>query len=367
MWSKFTLITGLLIAVFSPVNSQDEVMNIVPNGSFEAYSGVPLGWFYSGKDFNRVLKYWHSPSTASPDVYGPKVFVPRQWREKGFGQMNAHTGLTMIGLTLYGCEEGKPHCREYVQIQLEEPLVIGQRYQIQVWVNALPQCKAIGEIGVRFSHEPVHLASDDLIPFDDQVISFEISDRSTGRWIPLVKEFVAHASHAYMIIGNFKEDAHTDHNVPENPILNFAYYYFDDIEIKKLPPILEVPETDDLSNVVLEKGKTIELRNIYFDLDKADFLPRSYRELKILLGLMNENPQMQIEILGHTDSQGTKEYNKRLSMKRAKAVVDYLITNGISSQRLQYDGFGYDKPLGDNRTSGGRQINRRVEFHILEY
>ena len=56
--------------------------NIVPNPGFEEYSNYPLGWFYKGSDFSRVIKYWSSPTAASPDVFGPKVRIPRQWSEK---------------------------------------------------------------------------------------------------------------------------------------------------------------------------------------------------------------------------------------------------------------------------------------------
>ena len=56
--------------------SEDEYQNIVPNPSFELYSGPPIGWFYKGDHYTEVMKYWSSPTVASPDVFGPRVRVP---------------------------------------------------------------------------------------------------------------------------------------------------------------------------------------------------------------------------------------------------------------------------------------------------
>ena len=105
--------------------------NIVPNPGFERFSATPIGWFYKGEHFTRVMKYWSSPTGASPDVFGPKVRVPETWADKDFGKHPPHQGGAMAGVTLFGCKDGKPHCREYVQVQLAEPLVVGQQYYIE--------------------------------------------------------------------------------------------------------------------------------------------------------------------------------------------------------------------------------------------
>ena len=81
---------------------------------------------------------------------------------------------------------------------------------------------------------------------------------------------------------------------------------------------------------------------------------------------MAENQEMQISVEGHTDNIGTVQYNKILSERRAKAVVDYLISQGVDEERLQYVGWGKSKPMVSNEDQAGREANRRVEFKILE-
>jgi len=155
--------------------------------------------------------------------------------------------------------------------------------------------------------------------------------------------------------------------VPFSNCLNYAYYYVDDVVLKKTNPYVEVPvKADDLCCITVEEGKIIPLKNIFFNTDKAELLPRSYVELRKLLKLMQDYPEMVIEIRGHTDSLGEHDYNIYLSRKRAKAVVEFLNSNGISRSRTRYKGFGNTEPVATNDTDEGRQLNRRVEFLIIK-
>lgn len=349
-------------------NAGDMVIeNIVPNPGFESYSGTPIGWFYKGKHFTDVMKYWDSATSASPDVFGPKVRVPAHWAAKGFGKQSAHRGESMAGITAYGCEEGKPHCREYIQIQLQEPLVIGQGYYAEFYVSHLPRSIQINSIGMFFSKNKVKVKTDALLSYKPQFAAENILSAPEHKWIKVSGTFVADNDADYLLIGNFSPDSLTSKKVPFSNCLNYAYYYIDDVVLKKTDPYVEIPvEADDLCCISVEEGKIIRLKNIFFNTDKAELLPRSYGELKKLLKLMLDNPNMVIEIRGHTDSQGEHDYNIYLSRKRAKAVVEYLNENGISRSRTRYKGFGHTQPVAENDTDEGRQLNRRVEFLIIK-
>ncbi len=117
----------------------------------------------------------------------------------------------------------------------------------------------------------------------------------------------------------------------------------------------------------IKEGLTVRLDNIYFDFDKATLRPESYEELDKLKDLLNKYPNMNIEISGHTDSKGSDEYNLQLSQGRADAVKAYLVENGIPDGRIISKGYGETQPEADNDTEEGRQINRRVQFTVLEW
>lgn len=121
----------------------------------------------------------------------------------------------------------------------------------------------------------------------------------------------------------------------------------------------------DIALKKIQVGSTIVLKNIFYDFDKATLRSESTNELERLLKLLNEMPNLKIEISSHTDSKGANEYNFKLSENRAKSVVDYLISKGIDSNRLVSKGYGEEKPIGTNDTEDGRQLNRRTEFKIV--
>ncbi len=117
----------------------------------------------------------------------------------------------------------------------------------------------------------------------------------------------------------------------------------------------------------LSVGVSSILRNIYFDFDKATFQTESYPELNKLESMLVQNAGMVVEIAGHTDAVGTKDYNQQLSLRRAQAVKDYLTKKGVDSRRINPVGYGKSKPLASNDDEeGGRELNRRVEFKVLQ-
>ncbi len=108
------------------------------------------------------------------------------------------------------------------------------------------------------------------------------------------------------------------------------------------------------------------LNNIFFDYDKYEIKPESYSELANVLKFLKKYPALFVEIGGHTDSKGTDDYNFKLSQKRAQAVADYFLSNGIEKSKITIKGFGASKPLVENNSEANRQVNRRIEFVIVK-
>lgn len=124
--------------------------------------------------------------------------------------------------------------------------------------------------------------------------------------------------------------------------------------------------TIDDEPVDLSEGSIVRMDNLLFETGEANLQKGSDYALEILTLILNENPQMRIDIHGHTDNVGSDEDNLELSRERARAVYDYLLAAKIDPLRLSHDGFGSSRPVADNETPEGRALNRRVEFEILE-
>ena len=124
----------------------------------------------------------------------------------------------------------------------------------------------------------------------------------------------------------------------------------------------------DKQRVLLMK---LKLEPIYFDLDKADIRPDAAVELDKIVELLNKYPNIKLSMESHTDSRNTDEYNLKLSERRAKSTMQYLIDHGIDPARLQAKGFGESRPVnhcvdGVKCSEKEHQMNRRTEFMIIE-
>ncbi len=134
------------------------------------------------------------------------------------------------------------------------------------------------------------------------------------------------------------------------------------------PPVIIKPIAPD-PPVVLPPditAKMRELSNTLFAFDKFDLNDKAKGYLDEIADWLNENPNLNVEIAGHTDSKGTDEYNQKLSENRAKSVYEYFISKGVKANRLSYKGYGESMPIATNDTDEGRQLNRRVELKIVK-
>lgn len=163
--------------------------------------------------------------------------------------------------------------------------------------------------------------------------------------------------------GGYLACIHTGGNV----LLNVSHpdypFYSENFQVEKSYTELS-PFLKDIALQPTDVGTVVTLRNVFFDFDKAELKPESFVELDKLVAYLRTN-SIRIEIGGHTDDQGSDDYNDRLSENRAKAVYDYLVAKGIPADRLQYKGYGKRVPVADNATEEGRAANRRTEFKIV--
>ncbi len=130
------------------------------------------------------------------------------------------------------------------------------------------------------------------------------------------------------------------------------------------PPTPAAPMS--IADVIASGSGSIALDNVKFNSGSATLKSSSYDELNNLVAILTDQAAVKLSINGHTDSKGNADANRTLSQKRAAAVMDYLVENGIDAGRLQAQGFGADVPVATNDTSEGRAQNRRTEVEIIK-
>ena len=134
------------------------------------------------------------------------------------------------------------------------------------------------------------------------------------------------------------------------------------------PAVPEPPPVEEPPERVVVTAKAIKItEKIQFAVDSAKIEAASFDLLNEIAKVMSENKHItKVQVEGHTDSDGGAKYNRKLSDKRSKSVVAYLVKAGVDEGRMVAKGFGLEKPIETNDTREGKEANRRVEFNILE-
>jgi OOP family OmpA-OmpF porin len=381
---RFTIFFAIIIGCF--LSTFSEAQNLIQNPSFESQRCCPDSY----SQFH-CANNWQQPTKGTSDYYSncenrfysPEVKVPNNF----FGSQDAYEGISYAGIyTFYN-----DSYREYIEIQLDEPMIKNQRYGFSIQVSLADKASiAVQSLGVAFSDTLVRQR--DLfftlrLPHEKIEITTKTHLTDKENWTELYLDYTAKGGEQYVIFGNFLDNSATDTvavvTLTSSKSDRFsAYYYLDNVCLAKWekdntcacfnhgePPIIE-HEFVKLQKVIQENppkvGDKFILKNIYFETAKATLLQESYVELDSLYNLLLKYPTLEIKISGHTDSQGSHEYNLVLSESRALAVYSYLVERGISSERLDFTGFGKMQPIAANETAEGRQQNRRVEFEVTK-
>ncbi|HYF39231.1 MAG TPA: OmpA family protein [Gemmatimonadales bacterium] len=123
---------------------------------------------------------------------------------------------------------------------------------------------------------------------------------------------------------------------------------------------------DSLRMLIATRESRVTLQGVNFELGKAVLLPISREILQDVARSLVANPEVRVEVGGHTDSTGSRELNERLSLARAESVKAFLIENGVAADRMEVQGYASTQPVATNRTASGRAQNRRVELRRID-
>jgi OOP family OmpA-OmpF porin len=134
--------------------------------------------------------------------------------------------------------------------------------------------------------------------------------------------------------------------------------------VDRCPNTPEGEEVDANGCIIMRAQITLD--GVQFAFDSAEILPASAQTLQRGLQILRDNPDVRVEIGGHTDNVGQAAYNRRLSQQRADAVKTWLVQNGIEDARLTTRGYGAAQPVASNDTPEGQAQNRRIEFRRID-
>lgn len=347
--------------------------NLVPNPGFEEFTRCPGGFSTDRNDFR--IHGWESPTRGTPDHFNScsagDSDVPVNWA----GNSNAHSGKGYAGV--YAWSTGHNY-REYLQGELAEPLRPGEKYIVEFYFKlASYSMYAINRMGLAFSSHRINVTHDrnlEILP----VISIE-KDSSitaeTGSWERGRMEYVAKGGERYVLIGNFFTNQQTKatrlpfrHGL-SSMLAMASYYYIDDVRVMSTDSVHHIArpaETIKLGNEVVELNRDYTLKDIKFEFDSYVIHPSSNDELNKVVTYLKAHPEVTIRLSGHTDFNGTEEYNLVLSRNRTKSIAEFLVSKGVEPDRIVSYGFGKSRPLSLEKTEDAAKMNRRVELRFVQ-
>ncbi len=333
--------------------------NLVKNPSFEEYETCPnaLG------TFKQDVAHWSTPTQGTTDYFNTcsKVMgAPENFN--GIQQPkyeNAYAGLYFYAPADY---------REYIQAPLKKTLQKGETYVLSFYISLAEGSDfAVKDFGVVLSYNALSIATKKQLSRKhlftvkgNRVNTFEVNHpkfhEDKTDWLLVTAEFEAKGFEKYLILGNLRSNRMTRKvQTKRKETKKGAYYYIDMVSIHN-------KNRKEIIVAEVEQNELIVIENVLFDFDLFTLTNEAKNELTIIRQKLVDNPELLLEIHGHTDNQGTPLYNKKLSEKRARAIADYFVKQGIDEERISWFGHGSAKPMADNTTETGRAKNRRAEF-----
>lgn len=209
---------------------------------------------------------------------------------------------------------------------------------------------------------------EDIRPYKTLWVKGRVYDKKTTQGLPSEMELIDLATR--QSISKVRTDEQGNYLITLPVGKDYAFnvnrkgylFYSDNYSLRQHSP--DSVYKKDIPLQPIEVNASIILKNIFFEVNKYEITQESQIELDKVVQLLSENPTVKILISGHTDNVGTPASNLTLSNNRAKAVISYLASKGISPARLSSKGFGETQPVADNKTEEGKAMNRRTEMKV---
>lgn len=354
----YLLLSFVVFANLFAQQNTEIVKNLVPNGSFENYRKK------SGSIKNAIP--WQQ--IASVDYYQAAISNDTSI-QKGARQGSCYAGLRF-----------QKKYKEFLQVKLAESLHRGTTYEFEMYVRlAFWSNATLKSFGALFTKVGYKSQGDVVRAALIDSVCKKGSFMNGYQWFKISGKYTADGGEKYVTIGNFSANVKKD--MVRMDVFKFgfkeAYYFIDDVSLAKAKEAVEKVNVEIVGSFSLEEdsvlevkknirvGEKIQLKNIFFENGRYYLLPESYSELNKLVQYLIRNPQMEVQINGHSDNSGSKAKNQRLSEQRAREVFEYLIKKGVQN-KMYFKGYGSSMPIASNDSDIDRAKNRRVEFEIIK-
>lgn len=335
--------------------------NLIKNPSFEDYHECPntLG------TFNDHVISWSTPTGGSTDYFNTCSTVMSA-PENFNGIQHPMDGNAYSGLYFYAPGD----YREYIQVELKNKLRPNKKYLLSFYISLAEGSDfAVKDFGVVCSYKQISITTKKELSKGklysvkgNKFYSFEINHpkfhEDKTDWLKVTTSFTAKGYENYLLLGNLRDNKFTRKvQTKRKETKKGAYYYIDMVSL-----VIEGAGSEK----EFELETVHQFENILFDFDVFQLNKTAQDAIKELYDYLEKNSEINITIIGHTDDKGSKAYNKKLSLDRAKSISMYLVKLGLNSERVSLIAYGSSKPISNNTTELGRQKNRRVEF-ILKH
>jgi|TARA_Y100000385_G_scaffold289021_1_gene357237 outer membrane protein OmpA-like peptidoglycan-associated protein len=384
----------ILLSLVINYNAQDE-NNLVLNPSFESIDGK----LKKLTQIN-IAKDWDSPTALKADLYSSSITGDISVPKNIYGKEFPKDGQNYAGILGYSYNNKKP--RTYLQSKLVKPLASGLEYCVTIHVSLADLSKyAIDNIGIHFSDEQIKLDKKGDIIFSNksELASVVSNDKSKiykarYKWETVCGIYKADGKERFITIGNFYNNKDTKYekltkldSFAETQLAE-AYYYVDKVDVKLVEDPSSCNCDDDKENkresiiyhldVEVDESFPLAVKlkknAIYFDVETFNIDPMFDNNLNYVIKLLNENPDLKLQLNGHIDNlekdavKNDPENKELINLGnyRSKSVKDYLTRNGISSERLSAQDVGSDQPASKGTSPFSFAKNRRVEFIIIK-
>jgi len=393
--NNFRTIAIFALALFlqGPLMAQDEEKeeqpedpnNLVSNPSFEKYEGNLRrdGQFDLTED-------WGNASEVISDLFATGirskyVNIP----ENSFGNELPYDGDNYAGIVTYSYRSKLN--KSYITIQMKSSMNKGDLYCIKYKASLADRARyATNNLGVILTKGKVNEKTTSTIKRSDVLLTDKnpVVNQTEGWW-SFCKRYVSNGSEKYITIGNFSDDRSTktetreiDKKYAEEGPEMVGYYYIDMVEVRKVEPTedcgcsnTKIPESKVIYSASVQINddmnatEKVEAVDAYFYQYKSELVSSAKRSIDLIIEMMKENPLMKVQVIGHMDSEEAELAKSepslsKLDENRARAVLAYMLSEGIDRKRIMEKGVGDSQPVSKMSTPISLAKNRRVEFKI---